>query len=141
MSSHNVTSIVEEFLENLRSVRSLSPHTVRAYASDLARYTEWAERQNLDALALSHRQLRGYLAEMDTAHYSRRTIARRLSSVRSLFAFAVERGYIDSNPAAVLATPKRGRRLPKTTSPAAIESLLDEPTPSTPVWLRDRDLL
>jgi len=141
MSSHNVTSVVDEFLENLRSVRALSPHTVRAYASDLAKYAEWAERQNLDALALSHRQMRGYLAEMDAARYSRRTIARRLSSVRSLFAFAVEREYVDSNPAAVLTTPKRGRRLPKTTSPAAIDSLLDAPNSSTPVGKRDRAVL
>lgn len=141
MSSHNVTLIVEEFLEHLQAVRALSPHTVRAYTSDLARYTEWAKRQDLDALTLSHRQLRGYLAEMDTACYSRTTIARRLSSVRSLFAYAVERGYIDSNPAAVLATPKRGRRLPKTVSPAVIDALLDAPSPSTSVGMRDRAVI
>lgn len=131
----------DAFLRHLADVRGLSPHTVRAYAGDLARYLEWAERAGADPLHLSHRRLRGYLAEMDAARYSRRTIARRLSAVRSWFAYLLAEGLVDSDPAAVLASPKLPARLPKAMPADEVRALLESPDPGTPAGLRDRALL
>ena len=69
--------LVDRFLRHLSVERSASPHTVRAYSADLTRYLEWAQRSGLDPIRLTHRQMRIYLAELDQARYSRRTIARR----------------------------------------------------------------
>ena len=141
MPDRSADTTIDAFLEHLSVERSLSPHTIRAYSTDIARYVEWAERQGYDPLDITHRQLRGYLAELDAAKYSRRTIARRLSSVRSLFAFAVQHGYAHSDPASVLATPKRARQLPKTVPTDVIERLLEAPDGSTPTGLRDQAVL
>ena len=62
-------AIVDRFLSHLRDERNVSPQTVRAYASDLARYLEWAERSGVDPLASDPRQMRRYLAELDQAHH------------------------------------------------------------------------
>lgn len=132
---------LDAFLTHLTTVRGLSPHTVRAYSSDLERYLEWAERQGCDPLTLSHRRLRSYLADMDAARYSRRTIARRLSAVRSWFAFMMEQGMVDSDPAAVLASPRLPARLPKVVAEEDLRTLLDVPDPSTPAGARDRAVL
>ncbi|TLM85177.1 MAG: tyrosine recombinase XerC [Actinobacteria bacterium] len=132
---------VDRFLTRLAVERGASPHTVRAYAGDLARYLEWADRVGIDALRPTHRQLRMYLAELDRARYARRTVARRLSAVRTWFAYLVEEGVVDSDPASVLATPKSSKRLPKLVPAQELSALLEAPDVSTAVGVRDRAVL
>jgi integrase/recombinase XerD len=133
--------LTDRFLEHLSVEKGYSPHTVRAYSADLARYREWAGRSGVDPLALTHRQLRLYLAELDRAHYARRTIARRLSAVRSLFAYLVSEGFVTSDPAAVLLAPKPPARLPRIVPSDELQALLDAPDRETPVGLRDAAVL
>ncbi|MBA4370318.1 MAG: integrase [Coriobacteriaceae bacterium] len=133
--------IVDRFITHLRVERGSSPHTVRAYSGDLAAYLAWAERAGIDPIAPTHRQLRAYLAELDRARYSRRTIARRLSAVRSMFAFAAREGLVASDPASVLVSPKLPARLPKTVPDDLLTRLLEAPDPSTALGLRDGAVL
>lgn len=133
--------LVDRFLTHLAVERAVSPNTVRAYSADLARYLEWAERSGLDPITLNHRQLRRYLAELDRASYARRTIARRLSAVRSFFAFLVTEGLAPSDPSSVLATPKTPSRLPRLIPNDALELLLAAPDTGAPAGLRDSALL
>jgi integrase/recombinase XerD len=135
------SELVDRYLAHLQVERASSPQTVRAYSADLARYLEWAERTGVDPLSLTHRQMRSYLAEMDRAGYARRTIARRLSAVRSFFAFAVTEGMVSSDPSTVLATPKIPSRLPNVIPEEALQTLLEAPDPTTAVGLRDRAIL
>jgi integrase/recombinase XerD len=132
---------VDRFLAYLRTERNVSPNTVRAYASDLARYLEWAERSGTHPLGDDPRALRRYLAELDRAKYSRRTIARRLSAVRSLFAYLNREGLMSTNVASVIATPKLDARLPRLVPPDILTALLDTPGKDTPRGLRDRAIL
>ncbi len=132
---------LDAYLAYLASDRGLSPHTVRAYSSDLGHFLDWAKRAHVDVLATSHRELRRYLAELDAARYARRTIARRLAAVRSFYRYLNERDIVTSDPAAVLATPRLERRLPRLVPPQSLSALLDAPDPQTPEGLRDRALL
>jgi len=133
--------LVDRFITHLAVERNASPSTVRAYASDLGAYLAWSERFALDPVHLTHRDLRRYLAELDAARYSRRTVARRLASLRSFFAFLLENGLAESDPAAVLATPKLPARLPKVVPADALRLLLDAPPADTPLGIRDRAVL
>ncbi len=133
--------LVDRFLGHLKVERGASPNTVRAYSADLARYLEWAERSGVDPITLTHRQMRLYLAELDRAGYSRRTIARRLSAVRSLFAFLLAEGLAPSDPSSILVAPKLPARLPKTVPAEALTSMLEAPDPDTPTGMRDRAVL
>ncbi|HEY5506679.1 MAG TPA: tyrosine recombinase XerC [Coriobacteriia bacterium] len=132
---------VDRFLTHMRDERGSSPQTVRAYASDLARYLEWAERSGADPLGADPRILRRYLTELDRAKYSRRTIARRLSAVRSLFAYLNRDGTLTHNPAAVISTPKLEARLPRLVPTDVLNALLETPPGDTPTGLRDRAIL
>lgn len=129
---------VDLFLRHLEVERGASPHTIRAYAADLSRYLEWAQRTGCSPILLSHRELRQYLAEMDRARYARSTIARRLSSVRAFFRFLVDRGSIETDPSSVLVTPKSPRGLPRPVPDDILEQLLLSPDVSTAQGLRDR---
>ena len=141
MSTHDADSLIAAYLESLEVERNASPRTVEAYSSDLAQFSNWLERQNYDLSALTYRNLRGFLGELDRARYSRRTIARKLSAVRSLFAFLVERGIVVGSPADVIATPKLPTRLPVIASAETIADLIEAPDASTPGGLRDRAIL
>lgn len=132
---------VVRFLTHLLDHRGLSPHTVRAYSADLTRYLEWANRSGIDPLDPSHRQLRLYLGELDAARYARTTIARRLAAIRSLFAYLVEEGVVQRNPASVLGTPKRYRRLPRIVPDDTLIMLLETPDASTTLGARDAAVL
>ncbi|NTU70369.1 MAG: tyrosine recombinase [Coriobacteriia bacterium] len=134
-------ALVDRFLGHLRIERGSSEHTVRAYGSDLARYLEWATRAEVDPIRLSHRQLRMYLAELDGAGYARRTIARRLSSVRALFAYLMSEGLVDSDPSSVLMSPKIPSRLPKVVPTELISEVLESPDATTPKGVRNRAVL
>jgi integrase/recombinase XerD len=137
----SVSVLVDRFLTHMRVERALSPNTVRAYSGDLARFLEWADRSGEDPLRLPPTSMRRYLAEMDRARYSRRTIARRLSAVRSFYAYLRLTGVASVDPAAIVATPKLPSRLPKTVPVALLEALLDAPDPETPAGARDRAVL
>lgn len=133
--------LVDRFLGYLAVERGASPNTVRAYSADLARYMEWAERSEVDPITLTHRQMRLYLAELDRAGYARRTIARRLSAVRSLFAYLLAEGLAPSDPSSVLAAPKIPSRLPKIIPTDALPVMLEVPDADTPTGMRDRAVL
>lgn len=140
-SEHDAHELVERYLNHISLERGLSPHTLRAYEGDLGRYLEWAERNGVDPIIIGHRRLRGYLAELDRARYARTTIQRRLSAVRSFFAYLLAEGLIESDPSAVLAAPKLPKRLPRIVSSADLTILLDAPDPETPAGLRDQAIL
>lgn len=135
------SELVDRFLTHLAVERGYSPHTVRAYSTDLNAYLDWAARTHLDPLAVTHRQLRLYLAEMDRAGYARRTVARRIASLRSFFAFLLSESVIASDPSAVLMTPKMPHRLPRVVPDDALHALLEAPDPATPTGQRDGALL
>ena len=101
------------FERYLRSERSLSPHTVRAYAGDISSLLEHASRQGVDAPeGLGVTELRGWLAIQHESGAARATLARRGAAARSFTAFAYRRGWLATDPGSRLGTLKTRRALP-----------------------------
>src|SRR5690606_9475321 len=102
---------IEAFAEHLEKVRRLSPATVRAYRSDLtdlaATLDDGAELVDVD---LEH--LREWLWRATQRGDARSTIARRTSSARALFAWALDENLVAADPSLRLVTPKKARTLP-----------------------------
>jgi integrase/recombinase XerC len=101
------------FERYLRSERSLSPHTVRAYAGDIRSLLEHAGRdgvQAADGLGLTH--LRSWLASQHSSGAARSTLARRGAAARTFTAFAHRRGWLATDPGPQLGTLKTRRALP-----------------------------
>jgi len=101
------------FERYLRSERSLSPHTVRAYAGDISSLLEHASRQGVNAPeGLGLTELRGWLAVQYESGAARATLARRGAAARSFTAFAHRRGWLATDPGSRLGTLKTRRALP-----------------------------
>jgi len=91
--------------------------------------------------AVTHLTIRAYLAFLQRQGFSRRTIARKLSCLRSFFKYLMRSNLVPSNPVAGVHTPKLERRLPVFLDEEEIGGLLSQPDTSTPLGLRDRALL
>jgi integrase/recombinase XerC len=127
------------YLEHLTFERGLSPHTVRAYADDLASLLTHAARMGRTRVAdIDVAVLRSWLAQLHTLGKSRATLARRASGARMFTAWAVRDGLADSDAGARLATPRATRKLPEV---LRIDQAADVMTAAahdrTPVGLRD----
>ncbi len=141
MSGTASDALVAQFLESLRIERNASPRTIAAYASDLAQFSDWLDRHGFELQSLTYRELRGFLGELDRARYARRTIARKLSAVRSLYAYLVENGIVAGSPADVVQTPKLPARLPVIATADVISALIEAPDAAAPLGVRDRAIL
>src|SRR5262249_35298671 len=101
------------FERHLAAERGLSPHTVRAYLSDVAALLEHACLGGLaDLAALDIGVIRAWLAAQHAGGMARATLARRAAAARTFTAFAHSRGWLDGDPGPLLGTPKPVRRLP-----------------------------
>lgn len=118
-----------DFLRQVEHERQLSPRTLHAYRGDLGefaafltRYYGTAEWQwaSVDRLAI-----RSFMGDcMDRRGLAKRSVARKLSAVRSFFHFLHVEELIEVNPARTIRTPKRDRSLPGfLTSPQTAEVL------------------
>jgi integrase/recombinase XerC len=119
-------TLLVEFADHLRLERGCSPHTVRAYLSDLtALFTHLDHLGELDLDRVSLADLRTWLANAHAAGLERATLQRRAASVRTFFAWAQHSGRIATDPAASLRSPRVDRRLPPTLEIGQIRRVLD----------------
>jgi site-specific recombinase XerD len=122
--------------------RNASPHTLRAYAGDLADLAGageamgWTSTREVDLLAL-----RRYLNGLASRRLAPRSMARKISAIRAMFRWLSLEGRIDGNPAEGLRTPRRRRTLPTVLSVDEVTRLLAAPAGGGWRALRDRAVL
>lgn len=136
-----VDVLIDRYLLELSAGKNDSPHTMRAYAGDLADFCRWAERNNVDILAIKHRGFRRYLAELDAARYSRRTINRRLSAVRGFYRWLASEELIEADPSQVVSGPKQPKSLPRLIAADDMDKILAVCDTADPAGLRDQAIL
>lgn len=135
-------ALVDAFCTSLVQERNLSSHTARNYRIDLADFGRWVARCGVSPLAASHRHVRMYLANLDRAQYSRRTVNRRLSALRTFFRWLIVHGYAESDPVSALSGPKTAKSLPHAIPAAQMDALLSAwEGDATPSGMRNRALL
>ncbi len=135
---------VDGFLAQLALEKGVSSNTLDAYAHDIRCFIDFLDAALQKDAAISqvtHLEIRAYLASLQKARYSRRTIARRLACVRSFFAYLCRRGICATNPARGVSAPKLGRMLPRFLHERDMESFIQCPPADTPLGLRDRAIL
>jgi integrase/recombinase XerC len=140
---------VEEFVDYLRSQRGYSAHTLRNYHIDLRQFLEFLKEkkgigkdEDMEGAGaeVDYQDVREYLGRL-FGRYKRSTIARKLSAIRSYYAFAEKMGLTESNPAADISTPKLERTIPGYLPVDEMFSLLEGPDRSKALGLRDLAIL
>ena len=124
-----MTPGVARFLGHLKTVRNLSPHTIAAYRRDLRDLEAFAGgylgRDDFQWSDVDRGVIRAFLGDAGRRGLAPRTVARKLSSARSLFRHLHREGEIPSNPARLVRGPKLDRTLPGHLHADEVEALFE----------------
>jgi len=143
---HPVEPLAEQiraFCLCLETERNASSHTVAAYRRDLEQFRSfvWSERgESAGAGDVDHLLLRRYLARL-AGKVRKSSMGRKLAAIRSFYRYLVRMGVVDRNPAELIATPKKEKRLPFHLDIDQATALMDAPAEDARHHLRDRAIL
>lgn len=127
------------FLSYLRVERGLSKNSILAYSFDIKDFQAYAGPGPI--IGADGAVVSGYVDRLTRQGLSSRTIARRLSALKTFFRFLESEGRLDADPAALVHAPRQGQSLPKYLTRQEIERLLELPDVNTPLGKRDRAML
>ncbi len=141
-SRDGFSDAIGRFLGFLAAEKGASPLTLKSYREDLRQLETFLRsagcRGPADASSVI---LRRFAAGLHAAGYAPASVARKLASTRSFFAFGQREGWVTANPAKPLRSPKRSRTLPRFLSSEEIGRLLAAPQAAAAGGLRDRAIL
>jgi integrase/recombinase XerC len=126
------------WVAHLRAERHASPHTIRAYRSDVAQLLALTGPGGPGAVRAD--TIRHWLRTLDGAT-ARSSIARKLAAVRGFFRFLFDTGRLAHDPTTGIATPKTPKKLPAHLTLDDVDRLLVAPRGDTLLGLRDRAFL
>jgi len=133
---------IERFLRFMAAERGASSLTIKSYREDLRQLEEFLRSAGCRTPGeASSVILRRFAAGLHAAGYAASSVARKLASTRSFYAFGQREGWVPANPAKPLRSPKRSRKLPKFLTGEEIGRLLTAPKPGRAGGLRDRAIL
>lgn len=140
---HSVESLSQLFYAFLKTEKQASHHTLRSYERDLVDFFHFFRKQGKPLLVneVTYLQLREYLTHLMRQEYSRRTIARKLSGLRSFYRFLMREKIVETNPVKEISTPKLAKLLPKYLYQEEMDTLLNQPDITAPLGIRDRAIL
>lgn len=134
---------LKKFLTYLKVEKDCSEHTLTSYGKDLLAFAEFIhdhKEENFIWEQIGPLDIRAYLTELNDKQYARRTIARRVSALRSFYKFLVRENVLEYSPLAKVRSPKLDKKLPTFLDEFEITELLELPD-SKPLGQRDRAVL
>src|SRR5580765_1475249 len=141
--------LLTQFLDHLRYERNVSAHTLRNYESDLHQFFEFlaprdkdtGQRNEPEIAQIDHLTIREWLATLHSDQKRKTSIARKLAALRTFFQFLVREGIAESNPAKIVATPRKEKKLPVHLSIEDAIRFIETPDMETDFGKRDRAIL
>ena len=133
--------ILDAFIDNIWIEKGLSQNTLDSYRSDLEQFSSWLEKNNLSYIKTSKKEILSYLSFLFQKGLGSKTVARKLSSLKSFFRYLVFKSIIQNDPSSEVETPKLLKSIPKSISEKEVEALLAAPDEKTDIGLRDKTMI
>ena len=122
------------------SLTNASQNTVVAYVSDVRQFAQWVARQKIDTPErVTKVQVRTYIGFLVTTKSAKRTVSRKLASLRKYFGWHVRHGRLEVDPTTGVRAPNDNGRLPKVLTADQLSALLNAADPNDPPWKVARD--
>lgn len=116
---------LEKFLSYLEVEKNYSAHTLLNYKLDLLEFAFFLGETPIERS--DYTTLRRFLAQMRSKNLKPRSVARKLSSLRSFFKYLQREKIVSSNPASLLVTPKLDKPLPHFLSEQEAVQIIESP--------------
>jgi len=138
---------LKSLLQYLKLNRHLSPHTVRAYESDVTQYLAFVASETgkkmsqLGPADLDLNTVRAHVSALNAAGKARSSVARKLSALKTFVQYLRREEIIEHDPTAIAVAPKRDQTIPVFLSEPEITRLIETPNTGDPLGRRDRAIL
>jgi len=133
---------IHSFIQFLQIEKNYSPHTIVNYEDDINEFVQFLLSENIDALAnVQYQDVRLYLTSLYEKQFSRKTIARKISCLRSFYKFLVREKLVLDNPFTLSSSPKLEKKLPEYFFEEEMEILFSSCDLNTATGQRDKLLL
>lgn len=140
--TENVNVSLKFFIEYLQIEKNYSQYTIEHYQHDIRNFLVFMSEQVIDGLnSVQYSDVRLYLTQLYERKLARRTVARRISSLRSFFKFLVREELVKDNPFSLVSMPKMEKRLPDFFYESELDELFKACDITTPLGQRNKALL
>ena len=133
--------LADAFLEYLLIEKGLAENTLTSYRSDIEDFLAFLGSGGLNLENADEDTLLLYLTHLKNKDLAGRSLARRLSALRGLFAFGLKEGVLSADPLEFLSNPKLARTLPDVLTCAEMDAILNTPDLREKLGFRDRTML
>ena len=124
--------VLEEYLLYINNVKNYSQNTIKSYNSDIKHYFENTE---------SVGEFSSYLKHLNKNKYSKTSINRKITSIRTFLSWAVDNNYFNQNQIKIVNNLKVEKKLPNVLTASYINRLLDSLPVSSEKDIRDKAIL
>ena len=122
----------DKFLNYLQYEKRYSPYTFKFYKRDLEEFEQFLEMEMLDKV--SNKTIKSYMYYLSKKGNTRRTIARKLSSLKSYYKYLRKNELSQEDPFALIEKQHISKRLPEVLSISEIIELME-------IEIADKDYL
>ncbi|MFO7151706.1 MAG: tyrosine recombinase XerC [Bacillota bacterium] len=135
---------IDSFLNYIRAAKNQSENTLKAYANDLGQFIEYLEQNKMcetkSLKDVTHLDIRGFLAYLKGKGVAKKSIARKLSALRTFFRYLTVEGIVSEDPTKMVQGMKLPKKLPLFLYPSEIEALLSAPKNDV-LGIRDKAIM
>jgi len=133
----------DKFISYLEIEKNYSPYTLQSYKKDLQEFSLFLEEnyKGEDIKKIDYFILRKFLSVLATRQLKKRSVSRKISTLKSFFKFLIREGITKNNPSASLIYPKLEKPLPKFLTEGEVEKLLGAVKTDDLLGLRDKSIL
>ena len=137
--------LIRSYLSYIKNERNYSAHTITSYENDLLQYSSFLSSEfpelASDGGAVDTSVIRAFLGMMLENGVAKKSVVRKLSTLRSFYKYLVRKKNIAGNPALSVVTPKVEKKLPQFVDKTSMERVLSLPEVSTFKGARDSAIL
>lgn len=132
---------IVNFEKHLNIERNYSNYTIKNYLIDITEFITYCNNFNKNYLNIKYTDIKSYLTHLYEKKYKSTTISRKISALRTFYAFLYDKNIVDKNVFEYITLPKKEKRLPKYLSNDDIDEIFKIIDISTPLGIRNRLIL
>lgn len=138
---NNIKDTIQNFLSYIKTEKRYTKDTLKSYMLDLIKFEEHIRALDISSVKQLHaNHIQDYIKLLHRKGLSPTSIARKASTIRSMFSYLTKKGIVSFNPSKQIKTPKKAKMLPSILSVEQVNSLCNIP-PSSSVAIRDKAMV
>ncbi|MFC0043547.1 tyrosine recombinase XerC [Metabacillus iocasae] len=134
--------MLNSFLEYLQIEKNYSQYTVVCYEKDIQIFIDFLTAENIQSLnEVTYADARNFLTTLHKKQYAKRSIARKISTLRSFYRYLHREEFVSENPFALVSLPKKEHKNPRFLYQEEMEALFQVCDVSTPMGQRNQAIV